>query len=86
MSYLILDATLIHCDEVAVGRPYYSGKHRTHGMNVQTITDPNGDLLWTSRALWGSIHDTAAARIWMIPTYLRESRYPSPRRQGLQWT
>ncbi|CAM3243243.1 DDE superfamily endonuclease [Stackebrandtia soli] len=77
VPYVILDGTLIHGDRVAVDHPYYSGKHRTDGVNVQAITAPDGDLLWTSGALPGSVHDTAAARIWRIPTYLRETGMPT---------
>jgi hypothetical protein len=43
-------------------RPYYSGKHKRHGLNVQVLTDPAGRLLWASPALPGSIHDVKAAR------------------------
>ena len=43
-------------------RPYYSGKHKTHGLNVQVIADPAGRLVRVSPALPGSRHDIAAAR------------------------
>jgi hypothetical protein len=43
-------------------RPYYSGKHKKHGMNVQVIADPAGRLLWASAALPGAVHDISAAR------------------------
>ena len=43
-------------------RPYYSGKHKCHRMNVQVIADPAGRLVWVSPALPGSRHDIAAAR------------------------
>jgi len=36
-AYLIIDGTLIPIDRVAADRPFYSGKHRRHGMNVQVI-------------------------------------------------
>jgi hypothetical protein len=29
-------------------RPYYSGKHKAHGVNVQVIADPAGRLIWAS--------------------------------------
>jgi DDE superfamily endonuclease len=32
-------------------RPYYSGKHKCHGVNVQVIADPAGRLIWISPAL-----------------------------------
>lgn len=36
------------------------------------VTDELGGLLWISSAIRGSIHDTAASRIWQIPRLLRE--------------
>jgi len=60
--YLILDGTLIRIDRVAQDRPYYSGKHKRHGVNVQVLADPRGGLLWASPALLGSTHDLTAAR------------------------
>ena len=71
---MIVDGTLICCDRLAADRLHCSGRHRCHGMNVQAITDPGGDLLWTSGALPGSVHDIAAARIWQIPAHLRLAR------------
>ncbi|MFI9433241.1 transposase family protein [Streptosporangium sp. NPDC052375] len=47
-------------------RPYFSGKHRVHGMNVPIIATPDGTILWTSGALPGRTHDLTAARIWGI--------------------
>lgn len=43
-------------------RPYFSGKHKKHGTNVQMIADPFGRLLWASPALAGAVHDLKAAR------------------------
>lgn len=60
--YVILDGTLIRIDRVAEDRPYYSGKHKRHGVNVQVLADPRGRLLWASAALPGSTHDLTAAR------------------------
>ncbi|MFJ9371585.1 transposase family protein [Nocardia sp. NPDC101769] len=65
-AYLILDGTLIAIDRVAADRPYYSGKHRLHGMNIQVIATPDGDIVWVSGALPGSVHDAKAAWIWQI--------------------
>jgi hypothetical protein len=66
LLYLVLDGTLISIDRVAADRPYYSGKHRRHGMNLQVIAAPDGALVWVSGPLRGSVHDLAAARIWGI--------------------
>jgi hypothetical protein len=32
---VVLDGTLIPVDLVAADRPFYSGKHHKHGMNLQ---------------------------------------------------
>jgi hypothetical protein len=66
LAYAILDGTLIPIDRVAEQKPYYSGKHRRHGVNVQVIADPAGRLVWASAALPGSTHDLTAARIHTI--------------------
>ena len=63
---MILDGTLLRIDRVGMGsgrdRPYYSGKHKAHGVNVQVIADPAGRLIWASPALPGARHDMGAAR------------------------
>jgi len=63
---LVLDGTLIPIDRVAAGRPFYSGRHRKHGMNLQVIAGPDGDIVWVSGPLPGAVHDLTAARIWGI--------------------
>jgi hypothetical protein len=62
LAYAILDGTLIPIDRVADQKPYYSGKHKRHGVNVQVIADPAGRLVWASPALPGATHDLSAAR------------------------
>jgi hypothetical protein len=59
-AYVVLDGTLIPVDRVAADRPFYSGKHRRHGMNVQVIASPDGSILWVSGALPGAVHDKKA--------------------------
>ena len=44
-AYAVLDGTLIPIDRVAADRPFYSGKHRKHGMNLQVIASPGGTSL-----------------------------------------
>ncbi|MBT2488543.1 transposase [Streptomyces sp. ISL-96] len=61
-AFVILDGTLLPIDRIAADTPYYSGKHKRHGMNIQVLTDPFGRLLWASPALPGSTHDLTAAR------------------------
>jgi len=62
---VVIDGTLIRIDRVAAGRPFYSGKHRRHGMNLQVISAPDGEILWVSGPLPGAVHDLTA-RIWGI--------------------
>jgi hypothetical protein len=62
LAYASLDGTLIPIDRVADQKPYYSGKHHRHGVNVQVIADPAGRLIWTSAAQPGSAHDLTTAR------------------------
>jgi hypothetical protein len=73
LHYLVLDGTLIHTDRIKADRPYFSGKHRVHGMNVQVIASPDGTILWTSGALPGKAHDLSAARIWGILRELEQA-------------
>jgi hypothetical protein len=61
-AFVLLDGTLLPIDRIAADRPFYSGKHKKHGMNVQVIADPHGRLLWASPALPGAVHDIKAAR------------------------
>jgi hypothetical protein len=65
-AYVVLDGTLIPIDRVARDRPFYSGKHKKHGMNLQVIASPDGDILWVSGALPGSVHDKKAEWIWGV--------------------
>ena len=81
-AYVILDGTLIPIDRVAADRPFYSGKHKKHGMNLQVIASPDGGILWVSGALPGSVHDKKAEWVWGV---LGELEKPPghPGRQGL---
>ncbi|MFD9631626.1 IS5 family transposase [Streptomyces violascens] len=72
-AYVLLDGTLLPIDRVAADRPFYSGKHKRHGMNVQILTDPFGRLLWASPALPGAVHDVRAAREHGIIDALEEA-------------
>lgn len=44
-AYVVVDATLIPAGRVAADRPFYSGKHQKHGMNLQVIAGPHGEIL-----------------------------------------
>jgi hypothetical protein len=48
---VVLDGTLIPIDRLAADRPFYPGKHRKHGMNLQVIASPAPETLWVSGAL-----------------------------------
>ncbi|AXI76142.1 transposase family protein [Peterkaempfera bronchialis] len=72
-AFVILDGTLLPIDRIAADRPYFSGKHRKHGMNVQVIADPFGRLIWASPALPGAVHDIKAARTHHIIDALAEA-------------
>src|ERR1035438_7154659 len=65
-AYVVIDGTLIPIDRVAADRPFYSGKHKRHGMNLQVIASPDGGILWVSGALPGSVHDKKAEWIWGV--------------------
>jgi hypothetical protein len=49
-AFVIIDGTLVHIDRNEIDRPFYSGKHKRHGMNLQAIADARGNLLWISGA------------------------------------
>jgi transposase len=65
-DFVVLDGTLAECDRVGDSRADYSTKHRRHGVNVQVLTDPTGELLWISPALPGRTYDLTAARAHRI--------------------
>ncbi len=75
-AFAILDGTLLPIDRNAADQPFYSGKHKKHGMNVQVIADPFGRLLWASPALPGAVHDVRAAREHGIVNALAEAGIP----------
>ncbi|MFF0578551.1 transposase family protein [Streptosporangium saharense] len=72
-AFVVLDGTLVPIDRVAADRPYYCGKYKKHGMNIQVLAAPDGTLLWTSGSLPGAVHDLKGARIRGIPRRLATS-------------
>jgi DDE superfamily endonuclease len=72
-AHVVIDGTLIPIDRIAADRPFYSGKHKRHGVNLQVIASPDGTILWVSGDLPGATHGTAAAWIWDILAALREA-------------
>jgi hypothetical protein len=65
-AYVVLGGTLIPVDRVAADRPFYSGKHKRHGMNLQVIASATGGILWVLGALPGSVHDKRAEWTWGV--------------------
>ncbi|EDY45149.1 IS5/IS1182 family transposase [Streptomyces sp. SPB074] len=65
-GFVLLDGTLAECDRVGDGKADYSTKDKRHGVNVQVVTDPAGEILWISPALPGRAHDLTAARTHKI--------------------
>jgi hypothetical protein len=65
-EYVIVDG--VHVPVVTFGRKtggqkaFYSGKHKRHGLNVQTVCSPDGELLWAAAPLPGATVDVTAAR------------------------
>ena len=65
-DYVIVDGT--HVPTATFGRKtggqraFYSGKHKRHGLNVQTVCSPDGELLWAAAPLPGATVDVTAAR------------------------
>jgi hypothetical protein len=65
-DYLIVDG--VHVPAVTFGRKtggqkaFYSGKHKRHGLNVQTVCSPDGELLWAAAPQSGATVDITAAR------------------------
>ena len=62
LTYAMLDGTLIPIDRVAEDRPHHSDRHQRHGLNVQVLADPSGELVRASPTLPGAVHDLSAAR------------------------
>jgi hypothetical protein len=53
-------------NRVARDKPSCSGKHKKHGMYLQVIASPDGDLLRVSGALPGAVHHKKAEWIWGV--------------------
>lgn len=61
-EFVLLGGTLAECDRVGDSGADYSAKHHRHGVNVQVVTNPAGEVLWIPFALPGRTHDLTAAR------------------------
>jgi hypothetical protein len=82
--FAVLDGTLIRTDRVAADRPLFSSKHHCHGMNMQVIAGPAGQLTGVSGALPGAVHDMRAAWIRGIERELAATGLPALAAQGYQ--
>ncbi|GAB1325703.1 transposase family protein [Streptomyces sennicomposti] len=65
-DYVLLDGTLSECERPGDGRVDYSHKHRRHGVNVQVVTDPEGQLLCISPPCRAVLTILTAARTHRI--------------------
>lgn len=61
-DYVLVDGTISESDRVGNSKDDYSGTARRHGVNIQAITGPAGELIWYSPALPGRTVDITAAR------------------------
>ncbi len=58
----------VHVPTVTFGRKtggqraFYAGKHKRHGLNVQTACSPAGELLWAAPAPGAAVDVTAARK------------------------
>lgn len=83
LGHLILDGTLIRTDRLRGvntdgADTWYSGKHKAFGANVQFLTGPDGEPLWTSPAEPGSTHDISAARTHALPALYKAAANALP--------
>lgn len=76
-NYVLVDGTLAECDRVGDSQDDYSGKHRKHGVNVQAVTGPAGELIWYSPSLPGRTADITAARTHNIVTMCERLKIPA---------
>jgi hypothetical protein len=79
-------AAVVVPDRVAHDKPFYSGKHKRHGMNLQVIASPGGDVLWVSGALTGSVHDKKAEWVWGVLDELEKAGLVTLADKGYQGT
>ena len=71
-AFVCLDGTIIETTRVSMKSDaghdlWYSGKHHTHGGNIQVLTEPGGFPVWTCPVEPGRTHDFAAARAHVLP-------------------
>lgn len=74
-----MDGTIAECDRVGDRENDYSGKAWRHGVNIQAVIGPAGELLCYLPALLGWTVDITAARTHRIVTspFRRRARLQS---------
>lgn len=64
--FVVLDGTLLPIDRITTDRPFHSGNHEKHGLNVQVLPPPpvgvRRERLIDYRARCTT--DTASGRVW----------------------
>ena len=45
-AFAVMVGTPHPIGRVAADQPFHSGKHRRHGINLQAISSPQGEILW----------------------------------------
>ncbi len=82
-AFVLLDGTLLPIDRIAADRPYYSGKHKRHGMNVQVLADPSPcrpSMRCQPRRGRRRCHGSRAARTsWTAPGKTGEAHSSRPK-------
>jgi hypothetical protein len=56
--------------------PTYSGKHHTHGMNVQVVSGPTGGLAFVSEPALGRTYDSIAVAETGLPQAMAQAGIP----------
>lgn len=70
-DHVLVGGMIAECDRVGDREGDHSGKARRHGVNIQAVTGPVGELIWYSPALPGRTVDSSQS--W--PT--RRTRVPA---------
>lgn len=75
-EYVLAEGTIAEYDRAGDHERDYSCKARRHGVNIQAVTSPEGELLWHSPALPGRTVGITAARTHRIVTVRERLRIP----------
>src|SRR5690606_40600066 len=74
MDITLIDVSWHPIDHLDHTQPYYTGTHKRHGLNVQVLADPSGELVWASPTLPDAAHDLTAARSHELLQALTEAQ------------